>query len=300
MEPQDTNITLVAATALILIILSVMLNSLGLYLLSQIKEQRTYQNTILKNLSFAEIFMSIVGAIYFIKSITGKRDGMERFVWSIERAGSGVYLTYYLIMISIALDRLAMSILTIKYQTIITHRKIVIILACCWITCPCFSLMFYFLRSTEHEIMYPILDFSFIAFTISTYTYILHKLIKRKNIFHRDQAEISRQLNRRENAKRYNDLSRFYLMSGLIILTFIVLVAATNILRNYVFASNQQAHVVLHAVRMLNYVFDPCIYIFFQKPVRNLLKRRLNDLHVKRNRSNDGNQRQNQNDTTEV
>ena len=273
MKPSD--LILLSATALSLIILALIFNSVGVYLLLHVKKRRTHQNVILINLSVAEIFISVISLIFHALVV----DGFENHLsfWSIcFIIGNGVFLAYYLIMMVITLDRLAMSILTMRYRIILTHSKILLILACCWISGFGYSLLVYFLniQNSGLKIMEFTTNWGFLVIAISTYAFILCKLIRRRRHLHQDQNESPQVENFSRKSKQQSDLNKFYFTSGLIILSFVISVNIPNVIREF---SSQSVYVipVINVIRYLNFVVDPCIYTFLQKDVRNLLKQKL-------------------------
>ena len=278
---QPSNFVPLSTSAIILLALALLLNSLGIYLLSEIKKRPTHQNFILINLSVVEIFSCIIGVIYFAL-LLGNDNIYISSVWFYQTIGHGTYLTYDFIMITITLDRLAMSVLSIRYQSVITYRKVVIILASCWIMGPSISLLLFLLQKYQlicfqlcQQIIFTAVDLSFVTVTVITYLHILYRLIKRRKLFQSEEPETSKQRNTKTNLNQGKDLSKFYMTSGLIILSYTLLVAIPNLIRELRFEPQNRSNNYLYAVRPINYIIDACVYILFQQSVRNLLKRKL-------------------------
>ena len=265
----------IAVTALIITILSLLLNSFGIYILSQIKWQRTHQNLILINLSTTEILMSVTAVVYYILLCNEDREKIDELSWVFHVIGGGAGLVCYLLMTMITLERLAMTILTIKYKVIVTHRKMIIILVCIWITGPSCSLTHYFLGFLNPKILYPTIDICILVITASTYSHVYYKLVKRRKTIQRNKSENPKQRSDKENPSKRNSLSKFYSTSGLIILTFIIFVAVPGIIREHLFNDESLEYALLYAIRIINFAVDPCIYIFLQKPTQNLIKTKL-------------------------
>ena len=119
------------------------------------QERRNHENMILINLIVVEIFMSVIRVIYFALFL-GNHNTYTNSVWFFQIIGHCTLLAYVFLMISITLDRLAMSIISIRYQFIITQGSVVIILACCWILGPNFSLLLYLPDKYElHQNIHP-------------------------------------------------------------------------------------------------------------------------------------------------
>ena len=281
-----------SVTTFVVIAAALTLNSVGIYLLSQIKKRRTHQNLILKSLSLAEILLSILPFIVYplkIHSLEKNHDLAFRIFYT---TGTAVGMTYYLTMITLTLDRLAMCVLTIRYQIILTHRRMVITLISQWIISLAFSLLLFFLNLSlrSSEIVQLPFDFSFLAITMSTYFMIFRKLMNRKEDLQGEQTKNMHKENNTRSSNQDRHAFKFCFTSGLIILSFFVLVAVPNIVYVMVLGSDKSINVIDNhmltfiLIRQLNNVIDPCIYIFFQKNVRSLLKRKIkigkNDLQI--------------------
>ena len=263
----------------VLIAVALTLNSAGIYLLSQIKKRRTHQNLILKNLSLVEILLSILPLIVYPLKIYSWEETHDLAFRIFYTTGTGVGMTYYLTMITLTLDRLAMCVLTIRYKIILTHRRMVIVLISQWIIGLAFSLLLLFFSPNirSSEIVQLPFDFTFLAITMSTYFTIFRNFMKSKKDLHGKNMH-------QENNARSSDQDRhafkFCFTSGLIILSFLVLVAVPNIVYLMVFGSKSidviDNHMLVYIlIRQLNNVLDPCIYIFFQRDVRSLLKSKI-------------------------
>ena len=278
---QSSNFVPLSTSAIIISALALLLNSLGIYLLSEIKKRPTHQNFILINLSVAEILSCIIGVIYFAL-LLGNHNIYVSSVWFYQTIGHGTFLAYDFIMITITLDRLAMSVLSIRYQSIITYRKVVIILASCWIMGPSISLLLFLLKKYQlicfqlyNRIVFTAVDLSFVTVTVITYLHILYRLIKRRKLFQSEESETSKQGNTTPNLNQGKNLFKFYMTSGLIILSYTLLVAIPNLIREFSFEQYNRSTNYLYAVRPINYIVDPCVYILFHQSVRNLLKLKL-------------------------
>ena len=106
-----------------LLFLAIILHSLGIYLLSQIKETTTNQNIILMHLSVIEMLSSSYVIVYNCSGLVGLEMN-ENLTLSMYLFAEGTYITFYLIMILLTTDRLAMSLLLLKYQVIMTRLRI--------------------------------------------------------------------------------------------------------------------------------------------------------------------------------
>ena len=265
---------------------AIFLNSLGIYLLSQVRNTRTNQNMILMNLSSAEILLCLLSTtkdIIRMVRISGKEDSPGQRIF---RALSyGFIFTYYLLMISVTLDRLLMSVLSIKYRIIMTTLKIKIILAVSWITGQALGLRLCFLTQIEQQnvlniFISPILSGVFILSASITYSYIFYKLNNRKRYLHKNTRGNSAKKANQVSQQR-DDLKKFYSVTGLIILSFTILVAIPSTLKNFLIYPNYKdpyqtlEYLISTALHYANYAADPCIYIFLQPSIRRLLKNKV-------------------------
>ena len=163
--------------------LAILLNSLGKYLLSRIRNTRTSQNIIpMINLSFAEILMSITGIVQslfgFLRNIEINK-GIQKIIKAIP---GGLLFTYYLLMISMTSNRLFVSVFPIKYQIIMAQRKAKIALALSWVAGLTFALIAISLPTTVllylfATIILPMFNGLFIFIALITYFFILYRRI---------------------------------------------------------------------------------------------------------------------------
>ena len=277
--PSPSDFIPISAVAFALVALALFLNLLGIYLLSQVKSYRTHQKIILMSLSASEILMSISATAYYVM-VLGNKETLWSFGWFFHIFGTGTYLTYSLIMITITLDRLAMSIFSLRYQAIVTSRRVIIVLISCWIIGPSCITILYFVDRIKKQITHVIIDLTFIAISTATYSYILHNLIKRKRTFQVNQSKKSCHRSTDRKLSQQNSSSKFYFTSGLIIFSYITLVAVPNLIKEFKQLKEIKLlcreHAVLYLISLINFIVDPCIYIYLQKPVQNVLKRKLN------------------------
>ena len=255
-----------------LLFLAVLLHSLGIYLLCHIKETRTDQNVILVHLSLVEIITSLFVIGYNAARLSAMEINDHVALLSylfIE----GIYLAFHLIMIVLTSDRLAMTLLSLKYQMTMTRRRMKLALAVCWITRHISGGLFVVLRLRWIVIIiHMLLIVCFMMLTVVTYTSILCKIRKRRKSLQKNaNAHISRGNN------RVQDSSKFYLVTTLIMSSFTLFVVIPYVYSLYDNVADIKSFkvVVLQLVWSANNIIDPCIYIFLQMPVRNLLRRKL-------------------------
>ena len=259
---QDTIIF--SYIGLIILTLGLLLHFLGLYLLSHFRQTRTHQNVILMNLGFAEIIMSATGIAEFSYEISEKIISRPALLLS-----QGSVITFYLVMITLTLDRLFMILLSIRYNIVVTRKKMRVVLMFCWLIGFIGGAMLSISNSYQ-DVLNGSLNGIFLVLAVTTYAIIFGKAISGEK-----QLSESISVNSTSYKRQDNHLSKFYCMAGLIIATFIIFV--TIPIGFKVFYPYPE-HLVSRIISNLWYVdvlLDPCIYIFLQRPVRTLLKKKL-------------------------
>ena len=242
--------------------LAIILHSLGIYLLSEIKKTRTNQNIILMHLSVMEMICSSCVIVYNC-SLLGGLDITENFILPAYLFAEGTYVTFYLIMIVLTTDRLAMSLFLLRYQVIMTRTRIKIVLALCWVLGVISGGLFVILSSRWIGLSTHIfLQGYFLILSVATYISILRKIHKRRKLL-------------RTNPNSHDSShSQFYLVTCLIISSFILFVEIPDLYRLSIneFDIKSFKFSVLQLIWSVNNIADPCIYIFLQESARNLLK----------------------------
>ena len=253
--------------------LAILLHSLGMYLLKQIKETRTNQNTILMHLSLIEIITSSFVIIFNVSTHFKILDVYVNynFALSFHLFGEGIYLIFYFIMIILTIDKVAVSLLSLKYGVIMTCKKTKIILTLCWLIGIICGGIFIALRSTEIPSMIHIIaDGCFLILAVTTYIFILYQIHKRRKLLQTNTNTHSMRDNNRGQI-----FPKFYVVTGLVVLSFILFVAIPTIFKFFTTQLKPVEVAVLQLLWSLNDIVDPCIYIFLQKPVRILLGRKM-------------------------
>ena len=147
---------------------AIILHSLGIYLLSQIKETTTNQNIILMHLSVIEMLSSSYVIVYNCSGLVGLEMN-ENLTLSMYLFAEGTYITFYLIMILLTTDRLAMSLLLLKYQVIMTRLRIKTALVLTWVIGIISGGLFVILRSRKIGTGIQIfLEGGFLILTVAT------------------------------------------------------------------------------------------------------------------------------------
>ena len=146
-----------------------------------------------------------------------------------------------------------------------------VILMFCWLTG--FIVGAIFPISNSYQVAFinsGLLNGIFLVLAIATYAVIFGKVIRGKKQFSGSISATSRHYKRQSNS-----LSKFYCMAGLIITTFALFVTVPiGFMVFYPYPQNLVSRIISN-LWYVDILLDPCIYIFLQRPVRTLLKKKL-------------------------
>ena len=250
---------------------SICLNSLGLYLI--LKKRRTYTNQklILVHLSICQILLAFSRIIYNV---------LDLYQISILSKGKILALlfvyfqlsVYYLIMITLTLDRFVATKYPLRYNIILPRRKMHFILNILWLSGLVINVCQ--LPMTSDVIIsifnygtLPCLDFTFVCSASVTYGYILHTILNRKT------REKRLSLNKVHVHKNKN---QFLKMAAAINLRFFLLVVVPDVIYAVEITQDFGTYNVLRTVLTLcwyiNPALDPITYVFMQKSMQRELK----------------------------
>ena len=256
----------------VIVIASLIFNSLGIYLLYMIKSNDFNQTIIIINLSISEILI----ALGWIAEQTATRlditfdDRAMLIIWGLR---AGVYCFWFFDMYILAIDRLIGCNFPLKHLRLVNKRSIEILMTSVWVICLANSL-FLLLVDTKlyHDIynkfVWLIFDCIAVVIYTATYTSIFISSYKAK----RKQRTTANSIgNTRKNRQ-------FLKIVSLIILTFLIFeVLPTTISMTY-FYTNKTIPWILGSIINLSYqlalLIDPLIYIFLQSRIRMLLSKK--------------------------
>lgn len=255
-------------TSLMLLIASILLNSMGVYLLSNYGNKTSNQRLIMIHLSGTELALATTEIVYWSFVWAGHEEETSVILQSIVIINAGIFGTYYLVLIALTLDRLLASVLTIRHLTICSKPRVIKALLVAWVlgltsSIPFFTIEFENIYDIYYKVNFLCLDTIFLSCAILTYSYILAQILKRRQKI-RDQA-----LSRTNHSISLTGQSQYYKVTTFIIVSFIFLVAIPDIVYIHRFIITEVGssieESIIEIVWQLNFLVDPVIYIFCQK-----------------------------------
>lgn len=234
-------------------------NLFGIYCLHLQKRRKDNQKIILYSLSANEVISTIV---FIVKITIELYPHIDRNVQKIFMAVfGGSQLIFYLIMVSLTLDRLVCVLLHMKYKFYVTNKIVCKVMYGCFLTGLAAVIPLYFAHDKlqKHNIFahgFIICD-SVVVFTaISTYAYIAFILhLQRKKLCHQKQ--------------RNTTLRKQHVVPALIISSYVLFYAIPDALMLITdFAEKEQ--LIVGFGWMIGLTLDPIIYIFFHEETRNV------------------------------
>ena len=249
-----------------LYLLSIMLHSIGIFLLLTLKHRRN-QDIIIMNLSIAEISMSLCD---FSQNILSRYHNVSAFhikVLTITQCSLFV-VPSFLIMIVLTFDRFLEVYLNIKYHVYVQKFKMKVSLCICWcigisIAIILLPLKFRSINSAAiiFKIIFPSVEGTFLLIALVCYIYIFNKFKEMK----RTPTVPTIVRNKLKCVKIFPPF--------LIILTFSMFVVAPDTVNLYLFyisekGTNFHANALL-LFYVLGFISDAVIYIFLQKSMRS-------------------------------
>ena len=243
---------------------------------------KTVQQTYLINLSLTEILASLImlleDGLHFIpfdNSILTEINRTEKYFYIV------IYVTfcvYYWDMILITADRLAATILHMKYPLYWDKGKAMNAVIGTWtvaiVTCIAVSIAYKFTKFNFKKIftnyVHSIFIFSFMLFVVYTYSYIFHKYKQSR----RRPSVYTQNNGRLQSVCGIFCNSKFYI-TILLVGTFILFMVVPNLI--YLFCDlsrSYDTHTVKDIVKIFyqfSFLSDACVYIFMQPAVRATL-----------------------------
>ena len=248
-----------------LYLLSIMLHSIGIFLLLTLKHRRN-QDIIIMNLSIAEISMSLCD---FSQNILSRYHNVSAFhikVLTITQCSLFV-VPSFLIMIVLTVDRFLEVYLNIKYHTYVHKFKVKVSLSICWcagmsIAILLLTLKFRSINSAAiiFKFIFPSVEGMFLLVALVCYIYIFNKF-----------KEMKKTPTVPSIVRKKLECARIF-PPFLIILTFGMFVVAPDTVNLYLFyisekGTNFHANILL-LFYVLGFISDAVIYIFLQKSMR--------------------------------
>ena len=252
---------------LIVLISSAVMNAVGLYLLHKDGRRQTNQNVMLKFLSGCEFVLSVLSFLRWILVLRGS-SADDRICQIIVHIAHADYFNYIFVMIFMTLDRFIAVKYPLRYPIILSRRKAKMTLFSSAVICGAFGFISLFFDYARFHYVVNLYVFPFTSATaaiciVSTYTYILTKMLRRRHLLaSRDNV----------SARRNKDELRLLKMVAIINATFMVFFLVPDMM----FAlwhsalANINRHVI-YIIWYLGFLVDPITYIFMQKRLRDLM-----------------------------
>lgn len=261
-------IYILALCTLIVLVIAIMLNAVGIYGLSKLKANRTFQKLILINLSIGEIIVSVIGFPYFVLVSLGT-DLRNPIAMTIFTIATSVRFPLYLLMIFLTVDRLIASKLHISYRRVITRPVVNFTIVFSWTTgavyCIADLLSGFSITERYSRFLFIAVDSLFLCLVAITYTFILKRIMDQRHLVANSPG--MSHIQRRKK--------KFFKVLSAIILTFTLLVALPDIgigivqiACNNVDSLVEQLHKCVTGLYLLAL---PSIYIFANKGIWTFL-----------------------------
>ena len=244
-------------------IAAAVLNALGIYLLFKDTNCKTNQNLMLKYLSTVELALAclLMADLSFTCHSTKSGNIDIQVLLPMIRS---FFFNITLIMCIMTFDRIIATKYPIRYITMMTSKKVKVILFSTTLLCIILGVLLSVLQARKFNVIYHINIFRILnvvsaLFIIISYIYIFSLLLRRKQFSNSSQNS---------RMRRSAENRRFLKMAAVITLTYFVCYSLSYIiiLSNVDFHTNN-----LDALRIplnLGLVVDPITYIFMQKRLR--------------------------------
>lgn len=262
-EPQYacTELDIILIT---IIIISLLCNLLGIYLLKQQKPQhRTNQRLIMISMSLAGAISACVDIVSTLGYIFGlSEDALSVCLY----LSAGMAVTYYSILLILTWDRLLACVFLLRYRSFVTAKKVSVALLIAWILGGIAAIQFFFIGtaifySRWNKYVYLIMDGIVLLTVFTTYIYIVRIITTKR---------------RPANSNPIRNLKKTIVVTSIIVFTFILLVAVPDALYVYRFSifkiKSEMVEGIVTICWQINYIIDPFVYIFLQKDIRETFR----------------------------
>ncbi len=247
---------------------SVLLNCLGLYLLTAFKPMSN-SKFLLANLAGTDIVVSVVQITYnFIYAFSGK-DVFLIF----ERVLGTIWLSYYFSVFFLTIDRLIAVRFPWKYRAVVTKKRLKFSILVAWLLLVILGTSLFLSNEWfEYFLKYTwlVLDVTFLTTCAITYGIIFTKILQRRRFGNNNDEETS---NERRQRLVINREKKFVKIVALIMISFLMLILIPDLIMHQWDSEKLQAFSNIAWPMAL--IMDPVVYIFLQDDLRSLLKRRV-------------------------
>lgn len=249
--------------------MSVIFNLLGIYLLKQLQSPRLInQIFLLISMSTSELLLALFSVINKVGKFTEvKQKNSSIFVYHNQISAALLFICYTTFFL-LTFDRFLTFMLHLKYHKIVTRKRTFYGLLVTWLSGVAIAVPFLFLSANTflvvwHQYIYFIFDGIILVTAFVTYSYIVNKALGK----HRTASS---RVPRRE---------KMFVVVTIIILTFVLLVIIPDIAYMHLFVVNKVGsdidESIIWIIWELNYLVDPCVYIFLQRNIRKILQQKI-------------------------
>ena len=254
---------IVLLTACILLLLSVLLNSVALYFLYKVPSLTSNQPMLLVNLSLVEISMALSSILFRIMRMCKVERG---FFHPIITSGLSwyFYLVYLFTPFIIMLDRFIGIMSPFRYLDIFPKRRARLLIIFTWILGLILLLPRHFFSSFMEFCPFAALGIELIvlAFVITAFTLMALKIRRHKQRFSRSRIQ-----------------SQISTVAALIISTFVLLVLLPDVIISTALILDSSLQKVdkyskrIYLITFINCIVDPIIYLYGYPPLKDAIKR---------------------------
>lgn len=270
----------------VIVSIALLLHVFGIYVLHLAKHSalQNTQRLYFLNLSISEVFILVAALIRTTEYLFEKNDF---FLYvRLTQQGFG-FPVYYLIMISLTLDRFFSVYLNIRYPLFWSEKRTKCMLLGIYCTGIIIMCVFMTVKPSVHFLFsYFFITWGYVCILTAalTYSYITYKVVKNKKQQKRRIGSLSMKPGRESSNSRSKIKKRSPRPSGLysvmfLVLTFFVLIMIPDQIYSY-YGRNQMAipmniKVLLDAMYFTAFASDFFAYTFSSKPIRKIAIRTL-------------------------
>ena len=243
---------------IILSSLSLLLHFLGVYSIFAYKK-KSNQNIILCSLTVAEIILSLQTMIYCGMAVSDTHFDIMGNLNQIMN-NCVFYVSYYgliFAMFILTFDRLICVIDPLKYQSRMTRKRVGFLVAITWLISLSLGILVGYWRNTEAtRTIASIADVSCFVFLLVSYTFIIIRLKKSRDLF--------KNINSESELSNRKSIRKEHLVPGVIVVTFLLFYCLPFVVEKAI-----GDHQALYLCGNVGLLTDPLTYIFLAKHYRN-------------------------------
>ena len=276
------HISIIIYVSIMIAGLAILLNMVGMYLISKQGPQRTHHNLVILHLSFLQIPISISALVYWISLSIFGTEKNTIIKWTVPlMISSRVPLN--LIIAILTADRLMAVKYSLRYMAIVSKHKVKVALIASWLSwVVSFSVLVSMRKEPYRQVLdvfvIPVLDCLLLLFILCTYSYIFWRMRRRS----RTLSNISTNAEQMQQGNK-----RALLVSTIIIFSYIIFVALPDYTDSIMqqFTGSETLEVISLASHLLDtccYVTLPVTYIYLHKDMRRMFMESVVKCHSRR------------------